>query len=212
MQGCAPVESASLHGLLIPRKGGELKLSALCSILIHRKTSVQLEVDLRSDLGLTSGSCRVDRANRPEGTALRRSSISEVAIWVSELGVVEDIVALQTKLDVPDSIAGERDVLGDHDVGVIEPRSMVVIAASGAELSDGFVGEVRRIAVEPVGSQSNSGLSPRVFGYERSELIWRIRAGVIRGVSGAPERIRTAEAAVRDVVWESGCKGRNATD
>src|SRR5579872_6928989 len=78
-----------------------------------------LEVNLYRELRLSAG--RGTRDSSEVGTG-------EVAVRIIEVGVIEDIVALESKLQVASLAAGPVNVLVDSGVGVHEARSMVLVA------------------------------------------------------------------------------------
>ena len=58
-------------------------------------------------------------------------------LGLGELRVVEDVVAFHTELERADTIARQREVLGEDEVGVVDARAMVLVSpalvAEGAE-------------------------------------------------------------------------------
>jgi hypothetical protein len=97
------------------------------------------KVELHSQLN----QARIVSLHKP--TEVRRV---DIAHRVEELGMVEDILGLEAKLQAGGF--GELRILGEHNVHIVESRAVERIAAGIADRTQGGHREIVRIEVEPV--------------------------------------------------------------
>lgn len=139
---------------------------------------MKLEVDLACDLGQAARGCTSDLA---EGTGC------EVRGWGVELRVVEDVVTFHTKLERADTVTRQRDVLGDHDVDVVDAGSVIGVATDVAEASDWFCGKAGLIEALHIVRSRYEGPVVEILVW--SNLQRDVRAGVEGIVCRAPQRM-----------------------
>ena len=93
----------------------------------------KLEVELRGKLRLTGGG---STGNLTEPTGIKGR------VRIAELGVVEDVVALHTDLELAEAVRRQVEVLREDQVGAIQAGTMVRITVNVAEGTDRLLGEV----------------------------------------------------------------------
>lgn len=105
-------------------------------------TPLRSEIEFGGELGLAAGG---SRGNLTEGLRVsvgysvggrvERGSV-DAAGRVEELGVIEDVVTLHAELEGAGPILRDGEVFSEDQVGVVDSRSVIPIAALVSECAD----------------------------------------------------------------------------
>src|ERR1035437_9769677 len=136
-------------------------------------------------------------------------AVGKVSVRQSKVGVVEHVIALDTKLDnlalVPRPVV---EVLGELGIGLDQARAMVLIASDISKGAKRLIYESG--IVKPLRFDFRRA-HPGIDALERSSLHGHIRAAIKHRACRAPGRIRNS-APIRNVIWKALGESLDAAD